>query len=509
MNTKLKKFLSTVLVSTSIVVPNVVNAEVNQKYTTGSETYSLDKTDASSKEIKVYLNGEQLEFDVPPVEINGRTKVPFRKIFESMGTVVWFNEVDNSILGTTIDGEEIRHTNGTNKATINGVEKTYDSISEVINDRTLIPVRMVADLLGADVSWIEKNNEVQIKKDMISNESNQIIKRVLEHALDNNFNPEDFRRYTDYLGKHPEKSVEEVILEVNMDLDKQLEKDTMTIDNGDGTTEEIPVLKAKDEDITVVKNTNSNTVLVNKFNKLPSGYVPSNMLDVQDYFRSDPIFYARYNTECLLKEEAYNSYFEMNNDYLYSEENPYHYSFHTPHGYKSEQEIKELIRSDYYKIMREFPGPTLDEALYFLSRGTFEDLQTGLSFDFAITMATTENYAIYKHSLGYPLTPGYEQEMYNGAIMLGKEEPLVYGSEYDKWIVENSWKYGFVQRYPRGKEYITRILSNGNHFRYVGKEIAKIMHDENLCLEEYVAKYENNTDYKTTEESVQKVLKLK
>lgn len=57
------------------------------------------------------------------------------------------------------------------------------------------------------------------------------------------------------------------------------------------------------------------------------------------------------------------------------------------------------------------------------------------------------------------------------------------------WLVEHSYEYGFVLRYPSGKEYITSIEYEPWHFRYVGKEAAAVMKSENICLEEFWDKY--------------------
>lgn len=54
-----------------------------------------------------------------------------------------------------------------------------------------------------------------------------------------------------------------------------------------------------------------------------------------------------------------------------------------------------------------------------------------------------------------------------------------------KWLEENSYNYGFVQRYPSGKEHKTGFISNDRIYSYVGTEIAKEIHDKDLTLEEY------------------------
>ncbi len=57
------------------------------------------------------------------------------------------------------------------------------------------------------------------------------------------------------------------------------------------------------------------------------------------------------------------------------------------------------------------------------------------------------------------------------------------------WLIENSWKYGFILRYPKDKEEITDTPYEWWHYRYVGEDIAKIIHENNLSLEEYHQRY--------------------
>ena len=58
-----------------------------------------------------------------------------------------------------------------------------------------------------------------------------------------------------------------------------------------------------------------------------------------------------------------------------------------------------------------------------------------------------------------------------------------------KWIAANSYKYGYIVRYPEGKSDITGYSYEPWHIRYVGKNLAKYLYDKNITLEEY---------YKTT-----------
>ncbi len=58
-----------------------------------------------------------------------------------------------------------------------------------------------------------------------------------------------------------------------------------------------------------------------------------------------------------------------------------------------------------------------------------------------------------------------------------------------KWLAEHSYEYGFVIRYPEGKEDITGIEYEPWHLRYVGKNAAKILYEESITLEEFWEKY--------------------
>ena len=55
-----------------------------------------------------------------------------------------------------------------------------------------------------------------------------------------------------------------------------------------------------------------------------------------------------------------------------------------------------------------------------------------------------------------------------------------------QWLMKNSWKYGFVLRYPTDKSDITGIIYEPWHYRYVGKEAAAEIYENKLCLEEYL-----------------------
>ncbi len=59
-------------------------------------------------------------------------------------------------------------------------------------------------------------------------------------------------------------------------------------------------------------------------------------------------------------------------------------------------------------------------------------------------------------------------------------------TKVQKWLMENSWKYGFILRYPNEKRQITGIIYEPWHYRYVGKEAAAEIYANGWCLEEYL-----------------------
>ena len=84
--------------------------------------------------------------------------------------------------------------------------------------------------------------------------------------------------------------------------------------------------------------------------------------------------------------------------------------------------------------------------------------------------------------------PGTSEHETGLAIDISGDED--YGQDTDsvlEWMNDNAYKYGFVLRYPSGKESVTGVPAEDNHYRYVGKEAAQVMHDQGICLEEYLS----------------------
>lgn len=118
-------------------------------------------TALADNEIKVILDGRELQFDVPAQAINGRTMVPVRKIFEELGmTVDWYNESQKIVAYK--NGIVLEFVIDTPTICINAVELETDIGARIVDGRTLVPVRIVSEYAGADVYWDENTNTVYI-----------------------------------------------------------------------------------------------------------------------------------------------------------------------------------------------------------------------------------------------------------------------------------------------------------------------------------------------------------
>ena len=115
---------------------------------------------AASWNITVKVNNKAIAFpDQKPIIQNERTLVPIRFVAEALGYDVDWNEKDNTAV---IDDGKIILYIGTNKAKINGKSVTLDVASTIISDRTMVPLRDVAETLDCSVDWIGETKTVLV-----------------------------------------------------------------------------------------------------------------------------------------------------------------------------------------------------------------------------------------------------------------------------------------------------------------------------------------------------------
>ena len=81
--------------------------------------------------------------------------------------------------------------------------------------------------------------------------------------------------------------------------------------------------------------------------------------------------------------------------------------------------------------------------------------------------------------------PGTSEHQLGIAVDINADKSKCSNEEVYTWLAENAYKYGFILRYPMGKQDITGTSYEPWHYRYVGVEAAKEIYERQICLEEY------------------------
>ncbi|MBE7046044.1 MAG: hypothetical protein E7396_01375 [Ruminococcaceae bacterium] len=106
----------------------------------------------AADDIKVVVKDIERTFDQMPVIVDGRTLVPMRGIFEALGAAVFWDDTTKSVTGKK-GGKTVTLTIGETTSIVDGEFKTLDVAPQIINGRTMVPVRFISEALGEDVSW--------------------------------------------------------------------------------------------------------------------------------------------------------------------------------------------------------------------------------------------------------------------------------------------------------------------------------------------------------------------
>ena len=138
--------------------------EIAVDYDTDDDDYKLlaKMHELKGKKYETYINGKKAKFDVPPMNKDGRTLAPFRAIAEALDAVVEWDANTNTVT-VTKDGKEVILKIGSKKAFVNGEEVTLDVAPEVYENRTLIPLRFLAESLDADVEYYIEGSMIVVR----------------------------------------------------------------------------------------------------------------------------------------------------------------------------------------------------------------------------------------------------------------------------------------------------------------------------------------------------------
>ena len=174
-------------------------------------------------------------------------------------------------------------------------------------------------------------------------------------------------------------------------------------------------------------------VIVNKYYKLDKDYEPEDLTVINSKFAS--------GTQKLRKEAA-DKFEEMASDML--KENLKIYAGSTYRSYSYQEGLyNRYVKKDGFK-----------EAETYSARAGYSEHQLGLAVD----------------------------------IVNGKWNYLSEGDKEYTWLINNSYKYGFILRYPHESEYITGYVFEDWHFRYLGIDLATKVYESKLTYDEYLAR---------------------
>lgn len=124
--------------------------------------YKAEKIVLKINDPNIIIDDEIVVSDMNPIVLDDRTMIPIRLISEALGaSVEWIGETLTVIIRS--EEAEIVLTIGNTHYTIDGVDKEMDTEPMVLNDRTLVPIRFISEALNCEVEWDQDNLEVTIK----------------------------------------------------------------------------------------------------------------------------------------------------------------------------------------------------------------------------------------------------------------------------------------------------------------------------------------------------------
>lgn len=397
--------------------------EVVTKYETTEET--AVETEAETKVPEVIETPEETGF---AIVVNGVTLkstsllreeihyLPLRAVFEKAGARVYFRSRDSRVLVLTRDGNMIEHVVGTNVISVNGETKTCSIPSVSENYTTHLPLDMLTAAFRANAVLVE-NEQIKISAPIPNTDYGKAVNDALYAGTYSNFFPEKFRRYINYHIQKPDFTMQAVVFTVNLGLD-------------------FPFY----QNVSVIANPYDRMVLVNKYNRLPSGFQQTNLVSMdRGYTVSD-------GKQYLMESTAYASFVRMadaaRKDGV---------SIRAVSTYRT-----EAYQNNLYNKKTRTLGKNADD---YSARPGFSEHQTGLAVDINSTKTSFEKTSVFA------------------------------------WLQKHAHEYGFILRYSKGQKWITGYEYEPWHYRYVGVEAATEIRNEGTTYEQYYAKYIAVSEY--------------
>lgn len=262
---------------------------------------------------------------------------------------------------------------------------------------------------------------------------------------------------------------------------------------------------------------NINVITSNEYDKNISNYLTLSYFNIDNldryikYENNDNKFTSVYDTNTIKDNYNYEDTVTFVNAYLDKD-------YYTNDIALSKEEEKKIdvIVNKYYKLSKDYEPDDLTKIDSKFASGSNQRLrkEAAIKFEEMAAEALKNGYKIYAGSTyrsydyqlrlynryvakdgfdeaeTYSARAGYSEHQLGLAVDIinGKWEYLSENDEEYEWLIDNSYKYGFILRYPRGKEYITGYVFEDWHFRYLGIDLATKVYNSKLTYDEYVAR---------------------
>jgi peptidylprolyl isomerase len=133
--------------------------------------FSSSSSAFADSQVSLVVNGQTIQCSQPPQIINGRTLVPLRDLDDALGAqTTWDANTQQVTVSTTV--YNIAMTIGSTTLTVNGQAQTMDVAPVIIGGRTFLPARYVAEALGYQVAWDATSQAVVISNSSIESSPN-------------------------------------------------------------------------------------------------------------------------------------------------------------------------------------------------------------------------------------------------------------------------------------------------------------------------------------------------
>lgn len=170
-----------------------------------------------------------------------------------------------------------------------------------------------------------------------------------------------------------------------------------------------------------------------------------------------------------------NKYYKLKEDYQRVDLEPFSLSY--AYGKVGENKAAKIVVESFDQMQADAKAKFNVQLMVNSSYRTYKNQESTHKY-YGDKVAARPGHSEHQTGLGIDIT----SIQHGGGKTFGE-------SEEGKWVKDNCWQYGFILRYPEGKEDITGYDNEPWHLRYVGKEVAKKIYDEGITFDEYYAYY--------------------